>query len=285
MALLPPQFMDTVVALGVPENRNSVRWVATGFLYGHPVGLSDSHGDSLCAIFLVTNRHVINNRESLIARFNRPTSEESKVYPIQLKNPDGSARWTVHPEPECDVAVIPLNTQLLKDDGMNFRWFRGDDDQVLCISRAKEVQVSEGDGIFVLGFPMGEAGEKRNYTIVRQGSIARIQDMLQGSSKTFLIDASIYPGNSGGPVILKPETAAIAGTTPNNKAYLLGMVSEYLPYEDVAVSKQTGIPRVVFEENSGLGVAIPVDVIRETILLAPTDLKTGERATQLPDQK
>ncbi len=43
------------------------------------------------------------------------------------------------------------------------------------------------------------------------------------------------------------------------------MVKAYVPYHDVAVSRQTEKPRVIFEENSGLAEVIPVDFIRETI--------------------
>ena len=43
------------------------------------------------------------------------------------------------------------------------------------------------------------------------------------------------------------------------------MVSAYIPYEEFAVSEQTGERRMVFQENSGLAVVIPIDVIQETV--------------------
>ena len=75
----------------------------------------------------------------------------------------------------------------------------------------------------------------------------------------------IFPGNSGGPVINKPEVISIEGTSSVPSPYLIGIVSSYLTYTDTAVSKQTGQSRVVFEENSGLAVVIPADYILETI--------------------
>ena len=50
------------------------------------------------------------------------------------------------------------------------------------------------------------------------------------------------------------------------------MVSSYLPYREVAVSQQTGRPRMIFEENSGLGVVVPFNVIEETIEFAVNKL-------------
>lgn len=149
---------------------------------------------------------------------------------------------------------------------------------MLTADKANEIGVSEGDGVFVLGFPQGNIGtENRNFAIVRQGCIARVQDWLSKERQNILIDAPVYPGNSGGPVVLKPEPTAIQNTKSNNRASLIGMVESYIPYQDIAISPQTGRPRVVFEENSGLANVIPGDVILETIegALASANSKNG----------
>src|SRR5208282_3835840 len=99
--------------------------------------------------------------------------------------------------------------------------------------------------------------QQRNYAIVRPGAIARVSDLIQSAATVFLIDSHVFPGNSGGPVILEPSLLAIQGTKNNNTAYLIGMVSAYIPYTDVAISPQTQRPRVTFEENSGLAEVIP----------------------------
>ena len=130
-----------------------------------------------------------------------------------------------------------------------------------------------------MGFPLGEAGDERNYVIVRQGIIARVKHWLKGNARTFLIDASIFPGNSGGPVLLKPESTSIQGTKSNDRCVLIGMVSSYLPYREVAVSTQTGHTRMIFEENSGLGVVVPHDVIQETIKIAVEKLSPDKQST------
>lgn len=58
---------------------------------------------------------------------------------------------------------------------------------------------------------------------------------------------------------------SVGGTKSNDRAYLLGMVRDYVPYTDVAISPQTGHARVTFEENSGLADIIPVDRINDMI--------------------
>ena len=275
MALIPPCFLNTVVALGEQSADGTMKSNATGFLYGHPTGSSDANGQKLYFVFLLTNRHVFQNASErsdiLHARFNKLTGSNTNIYPIRLKD----ASWTVHPNPDVDVAVLSIMPQRLTEDGIEYFFFQADD-HVMTIEQARLDQVSEGDGIFVLGFPLGQTGEDRNYAIVRQGIIARAQDWLKGNTRTFLIDASVFPGNSGGPVLLKPELTAIRGTKSPDKCALIGMVSSYLPYQEIAVSQQTGRPRMMFEENSGLGKVVPHDAIREAVAIAVEKLNPSE---------
>ena len=282
MALIPPGFLNSVVALGGPSQDGDVRYTATGFLYGFPTEQTNENGANLYRIFLVTNRHVVEQaakrKSGMQARFNRPIGAGANVYPLKLNEPDGSPSWTVHPDPGIDVAVISMNPNRLKQDGIEFSWFPSDT-QTFTLEQARTSEVSEGDGVFVLGFPMGIAGDERNYAIVRQGIIARAQDWLKGDAQTFLIDASIFPGNSGGPVLLKPEVARIRGTKSNDRCGLIGMVSSYLPYQEIAISTQTERPRMIFEENSGLGVVVPHDLIQETVKVAINTLAS----TRSPD--
>jgi hypothetical protein len=81
----------------------------------------------------------------------------------------------------------------------------------------------------------------------------------------FLIDALVFPGNSGGPVVSAATSIALQGTKAQSRAYLIGVVRGYLPYTDIALSQQTGMPRMVSQENSGLAEVIPSDYINETI--------------------
>ena len=143
------------------------------------------------------------------------------------------------------------------------------EEQVLSREKAQEIGVSEGDGVFAIGFPMGLVGyEDQIFPIVRQGCLARVQDWLSGRADTILIDASIFPGNSGGPVFLRPSTVAIEGTKSNLHSYLIGMVSAYIPYRNVSVSLQTGRAMLVLEENSGIAEIVPGDAITETVRVA-----------------
>ena len=263
MALIPPSFLDAIVAIGKASEKNEVRFGATGFFYGYPsdgdfTGESRSH-----SIFLVTNRHVIEGKKGLTVRVNRRANEPAKLFLSLLKAPDGSDTWISHPG-GADVAVTHIDGPNLAEQGIQFGFFR-DPKHTVSRMKANDLEISEDAGVYVLGFPLGLAGKERNYAIARHGVIARVQDWLRGDSNEFLIDATVFPGNSGGPVVTKPELASITGTEPLHECSLIGLVSSYIPYEDVAVSMQSGMTRAVFQENSGLAVVVPFDAIREAV--------------------
>jgi S1-C subfamily serine protease len=262
MALIPPHFLDCAVAIGTDDKDGKRCWVASGFFYGRRV--TSDVSTPQYKVFLVTNRHVVQGLSVAYIRQNPQGSEAAKEFPLPLRGPNGDPIWYAHPREEIDVAVTTVNPTALSALGINLAFFQNDD-HTATVSKMEEIGLSEGDGIFVLGFPMGLVGERRNAVVARAGCLARIRELLGRSAQTFLIDASVFPGNSGGPVISRPEAVAIVDTKFQDTSYLIGIVSGYVPYHDVAVSAQTGQTRVVFEENSGLAVVYPVDVIEQAI--------------------
>ena len=263
MALIPAHYIDCVVALGIDAPDGKPSWIASGFLYGHRAATKDTNHNGY-HVFLATNRHVVQGHSRLHLRFNPQGTSEAKAYELILVDPNGKLHYSGHSDPKVDVVTVPINFSKLQKDGIQAKFFHNDV-HAAPVPRMKEIGVAEGDFVYVLGFPMGMVGEKRNAVIVRSGSIARIRDTLADQNPTFLLDLLIFPGNSGGPVFLKPELTSITGTQPQQQARLIGIVQSYVPYQDTAVSCQTGRPRIVFEENTGLATAYPIDFVDQTI--------------------
>ncbi len=262
MALLPQQYIDCVVAIGT-LNGTDKSWIGTGFLFGD---LTKETADKKNEyhVYLVTNKHVLHGLDSIIVRFNPQTGQSAKDYSINLKNPSGKLLWTGNPDPDIDVAVIALDFKKIQDEGMKFSFFQSDKN-IATSSDLITIEATEGDSVFVLGFPMGIVAEDRQHVFVRGGVISRIRDLFENRSKDFVVDAFVFPGNSGGPVVSKPEAISVGKTKTNNKSDLIGIVKSYIPYSDIAISKQTGNPRIIFEENTGLTKVEPVDHIISTI--------------------
>ena len=262
MALIPPPFIDCVVAIGT-EVDGQKKWVGTGFLFGDLIR-KDEEGKRQYRVYLVSNKHVLENLEVAKIRFNPQTDQAATDYDAQLKDKDGKQLWTGHPDKDVDVGAIEVNFQLIQKEGMKCSFFQSDG-QTASIQDLKDDEITEGDFVYVLGFPMGLVSEDRQHVFVRGGVISRIRDLYENRGKDFVVDAPVFPGNSGGPVFSKPEIVSITGTKACNKARLIGIVKSYIPYIDVAISQQTKRARITFEENSGLSKVQPVDHILETI--------------------
>ena len=179
-------------------------------------------------VFLVTNRHVFqgaNDRNAkLIARLNATNGSGSATYPV---NPVDD-HWTVHRDPKVDVAVLSINPLRLADGGIGYQTVHRVNHTFTRRQLSGE-EIGEGDGIFEYGLSLSGLQETNGtICIVRQGVIASIQNWLDGGDKTFLIDATIYPGNSVGPVFTKPEVAVMKCTAANNSCSRIGVVPGFL---------------------------------------------------------
>ena len=278
MSLIPRYFLDTVAALGAPARNDDIRYFATAFVFGYPP--SSPTKPVSYWIFVVTNRHVVEGDRQMWIRFCAPAGKRPRVLPIP-RGP-GLFPWVLHPDPDIDLAVLPLDAIQIPDGLAPNRFLTLR--HAVTIDDLRSSEFSEGNELFILGFPMGIAGTDQNDVIVRHGIVARIQDWYDGRSKDFLIDSSIYPGNSGGPVILKPVLwgALPRFTTPK----VIGLVSGYMSYQNVAMSKQTGRRRLISKENSGLAKVVPMDAVIEltSILARVIDERTASGQQTIPWQ-
>lgn len=259
MAQLPPQFLDAVVAIGCKVNGN-LHWIGTGFLYGDFIKQVDEKTSSYIS-FIVTNKHVLVNQNEVVIRLKAKDTEDILEYPLQLTN-NGQIQWYGHPSPDIDVAIIKIDGSKLQKDNIQFYFFKSDKD-LLKRDEMLENGISAGDDIFLLGYPMGLVDMNSPIPVVRQGIIANMKDPM--TPHRFLIDSQNYPGNSGGPVIYKPNFGFLQGTKNFDESRLIGIVKSYVKYQDIAISQQTKEPVLVLSQNSGLANVFHADYIDETV--------------------
>ncbi len=266
MSLLPGPYLNTTHAFEIEVTEDGQTrhvTVGTGFLVAYEdrrPGDPEMPGMIPVNIFTVTNRHVLRGVDMLTVRVNR-IAKSFQRYRLPIKGFEGKT-WLCHPDPVADIAVIRTAAKEMQDAGMDLSFFRPSD--ILTSGQAQERGIGPGQELFVLGFPLGISGTARNYSVARAGMIARLDEEILREHKGYLIDASIYPGNSGGPVIVKPTGVSLVGRQPVTKAYLMGTVRAYIPFQDIAVSQQTGA-RVAFSENSGLAWITPMEYVLEAI--------------------
>ena len=262
MALLNPLHLKAVVAIGTLDKRKRFVCTATGFLVGFLAKNSKDPVKRAYYIFLLTNRHVFEGKDGVHLRFNMRNGK-SEIVPQALKFPNKELRWLAHPNKKVDLALLNVNPQVLVEHGIDYIFFN---EETFAYQRNFDrIGVTVGDETFILGFPMGFAGVAQNFPYAKTGIISRFDRELLRSKKAFLIDSSIFPGNSGGPVILKPTNTALANTKAVSSAYLLGAVTGYLPYREELWTHQTNPPTVVSleREHSGLSFVVPMDYVKQ----------------------
>ncbi len=264
MAIIPPFFMDAVVALGIEIPGGKNHWVGTGFL----VGRKEQDNPSQSTVYIITNKHVVKNQRLLYVRFNNNGSTGVKDLPMPLVSEDGAKIFSEHPFPNVDVVAIQIIPKVIVENNLSLSFFSLDDHS-LVLKQMQCTGVDEGSLVYALGFPMNLVNDSVKAPICRLGCISRVADAFVNpqTAETYLVDAQTFPGNSGGPIVSRPEHISIDGTPKNTSANLIGILSAYIPYRETLYSRQTGRDRMIQEENSGLTIVHPVDRIKEVVEL------------------
>ena len=264
---------------------NEWRELGTGFIVSRTT--QKQRGARIVRIFLATNKHVLNEdsgkrkeARKVILHLNVKTPNgsilgKSVELPLVLKN--SSKIWREHPDPEVDVLAFDI-TALYKVFGISQIEKMWVDYSVIADkAKLRELDVTIGEEILVIGYPLGLRQESLDYPIVRQGIIAThigqtFTDYIHESNgslrkrtlRAFLIDGAVIPGSSGSPVILRPmigrfvgDKIEMGGEVPMP---LLGIVAEtkYAPIP---------VPRGAIPSFAGLGLAFDAETVKETIEL------------------
>lgn len=242
------QIKKSIVFLGKINEKKEIQYYATGFLV-----------DVQNVFHLVTAKHVVVDKngnlidnETLVF-FNLKDGRIASRSIAEIKK-NFAVNWIFHENKDVDIAIIPFGLDPQNDDVKTIP-----DNMYLPTDRLFELY-----DIFFLSYQPGIEPQKRISPVIRNGTVSLINE-----GGTFYIDGSAFPGNSGSPVFLKPSpirfddvgNISIGGDPLSGK--FIGIISGYLPYQEVAVSTQTGHPRVIFEENTGLSKVWSCTYIRE----------------------
>lgn len=124
------------------------------------------------------------------------SSEEWATLPVSLYADDGTTPlWLIHPKHGhlIDVIALPLQPETLSLARFT----------LAPINRGPNVDlpVSEGDDVFVLGYPEGLTGGLK-FPIWKRGTIASVPGLDFDGLPLMLIDTTTGKGMSGAPVIL-----------------------------------------------------------------------------------
>jgi len=287
MALLNLTFLDTLVAIGTTiktkNGRKKFICQATGFLVGFVAKDSKDINKKTYYVFLITNRHVFQGRDSVSLRFNTKDGK-TKIFEQGLFFSPKEPRWLAHRNKKVDLALLNISPAILEQNSIKYSFLM---EEIFAYSRNfKKIGIEIGDSLYILGFPMGISGEIQNYPCTKWGIISRIDKEIIKNLKAFLVDSSIFPGNSGGPVVYRPTITRLGETPAVAKPYLLGVVCSYLTYQEELFTHQTNPPTVVSlsRENSGLSYVVPMDFVRQIFQNWKKQNKKIEKAQKQKEQ-
>ena len=259
MAIIPSVYLNSVVSIGIRTDATKIVWIGTGFFVGKGTGKEHK-----VYPLLISNKHVYNGKDAIVIRMKKNGSEELQIVDAPLKNDDGSLLYYVHDAEDIDLAVLPLSAQFIVENGLDFSCFNIDEN-AMSSSELRISGVDEGSIIYMLGYPMGLVNLSSNMPMCRMGCISRMSESQINEQHNMLVDIQNFPGNSGSPIITRPEFVSISGTPSLDRSVLLGIVHSYLPYREKLINSQTNEVVEIRSENSGIALVHPVEYIREII--------------------
>lgn len=262
MSIIPKAFKNAVVPIGIKRTDGSIAWIGTGFFVTREV----AKGQSIP--FLVSNRHVFEGKDFVTISMKENGTENMKLADAQLKL-NGCVLYKLHPNLPVDIAILQLSADFIIKNNLEFPSF-DIDKNAMTTDELRDNGVEEGALVHMLGFTHGLVNQNSHYPICRLGCIARMSVDQVKESSNILVDIQNFNGNSGSPIILRPDALTVTGTKNLMESVLIGIVHSYILHEDRLISQNLNRVVEIRNENSGLANAHPVEFIREIIdIMAP----------------
>ena len=181
-----------------------------------------------------------------------------------LLNEDKSPRYVLHDMDDVDIAVLRINAQYIINNNLEFPYI-DIDNNAMSSFELRNNGAEEGSIVYMLGFPMGLVNVSSNNPISRMGCISRMTEVQIIEQHNMLVDIQNFPGNSGSPIITRPEFIAVGDSSSLHKSVLVGIVYSYIPYQESLINSQTKQIVEIRSENSGIANVHPVEYIRDIV--------------------
>lgn len=228
---------------------DGTRTVGTGFL------ISEIAPDGSPRTVLVTAGHVFSKMPSADARIgyrieNADGTWSYSPQTLKIRDADGKKLWTQHPS--RDVAVMSITApEPFARAAIPLTWLAQDD-------TFQTNQVGAGDEMMALGFPRGLAANQAGFPILRSGRVASFPVAPAKAFPTFLLDFTVFPGNSGGPVFMSQAARRRVGASEGQDVqFIAGLLTQQVELNN---------------ERLEIGIVTHAKYIRETIALMDNPL-------------
>lgn len=220
--------------------------------------------------YLVTAKHVVEELRKAggpaFLRVNKGRFGEYNKGVLDIEIPV-NAGWLYHEDASVDLAVLPKEDtsesdiehgqvdpyrfvllqlhKLFHANTMGFRWPPLEGEDVMFIAMTTQFQ-----------------GERTNLPTVRRGHLSLVTDEpikgKYGPSQYYVIEAQVYPGNSGAPAWVE----LIDAQTKESGWFTLGVVVFSYPTQE-ELKKVSGVQNAYY--NLGLSLVVPIEKVVEIV--------------------
>lgn len=242
---------------------DGTRTVGTGFLISAP------GPDGTPRTVLITANHVFQKMPGQNARIGYRISNPDGSWsysPQQLKIRDGDGHelWTHHPNRDVAAITIKAPDEFAKA-ALPVNYLAADE-------TFDTYKVNAGDEMMALGFPRGLSANAAGFPILRSGRVASYPLAPAKVFPTFLLDFSVFPGNSGGPVFVSrkakdPAVTQVSNAPEEGPGFIAGLLTQQVELNS---------------ERLEIGIVTHAKFVRETISLMQNPLAPSTVADVTP---
>jgi hypothetical protein len=249
--------------------------LGTAFFVDRP---DERRGPSCKVVYLVTAKHVLQDIDgsflpSVKIRLNlRSPVRDSGfgfIKDIPVADPQGNLLWLHSGNQADDVVAIPL-----LPDARDFDFTAIPTKTFVNDRTLNSDQVTEGDELYFIGLMEQYYGARKNYPLVRRGTLALLTDedieTPTGRQRVYIAELESWPGNSGSPVFLLPRRDDIS-LNRNDLGFLGVIVASFTNHVSVPLSKQQAGTQLEGGDKANIGMSciVPATTIAEILDSVP----------------
>lgn len=153
---------------------------------------------------IVTNKHVVKDAE--IGMFQVHLADSSGSAPSgqfeTFSIPSFKSQWVLHPDPNVDLAAMPIQPLRLRVSSSGKSMFYRALDKRLIRTPEQLLELNALEDAVMVGYPIGLWDKTNNLPILRRGTTATHPAADFNGEKVGLIDIACFPGSSGSPVFI-----------------------------------------------------------------------------------